>query len=336
MYDWAKRAEDRLTRAELMTEPVIRQTIRDYNKARNYLKSEIDTIYATYSGKAGINIGQVKQLMSRAESDEFRKSIEKRIINISDDKFKARLLARQDLKAYKSRITRLEALQEDIYIRMKELGSQEALRGSKHLNNVANETYNRTIYDLQRETGIGYSFGQLSDTQLEVLGKSRWSGLNYSDRVWGNTTLLSDKLSGTIVQGMTAGKSVNQMARDITNIFGEEARYNAIRLIRTETNFFANQVQLEAYKESEVSRYIYVATLDGRTSDICADLDGQSFDIKDAQEGVNYPPMHPNCRSTTIKDRQDLDKLERRAKDKDGNTIKIPANISYKEWKNTA
>jgi uncharacterized protein with gpF-like domain len=39
--------------------------------------------------------------------------------------------------------------------------------------------------------------------------------------------------------------------------------------------------------------------LDSRTSEICRELNGKRFKLSEAEVGVNYPPMHPNCRSTT-------------------------------------
>lgn len=44
--------------------------------------------------------------------------------------------------------------------------------------------------------------------------------------------------------------------------------------------------------------------------------------------------MHPWCRSTTIADfgKDTLKNLERRAKDENGNTVKVPASQSYEEW----
>ena len=36
------------------------------------------------------------------------------------------------------------------------------------------------------------------------------------------------------------------------------------------------------------------------TCETCAALDGKHFKLKDAQAGVNYPPMHPNDRCTTV------------------------------------
>lgn len=77
-----------------------------------------------------------------------------------------------------------------------------------------------------------------------------------------------------------------------------------------------------------------MATLDSRTSAVCQQLDGQEFPVSDAQAGVNLPPMHAHCRSTTISviSEKCLENLERRAKNPDGTTSKVPADMSYKEW----
>ena len=78
-----------------------------------------------------------------------------------------------------------------------------------------------------------------------------------------------------------------------------------------------------------------MATLDKRTSEICQSMDHKVFKVKDRQPGVNCPPMHPFCRSTTIAYLNDetLSLLTRRAQDPEtGKTYKVPANMSYPEW----
>ncbi|WP_316959815.1 minor capsid protein [Staphylococcus sp. IVB6181] len=42
-----------------------------------------------------------------------------------------------------------------------------------------------------------------------------------------------------------------------------------------------------------------MAKLDERASKICRQNDDKVFYVKDMVPGVNAPPMHPNCRSTT-------------------------------------
>jgi hypothetical protein len=44
---------------------------------------------------------------------------------------------------------------------------------------------------------------------------------------------------------------------------------------------------------------MYDAFLDNRTSAICREMDGKYFKITEKKIGVNAPPLHPSCRSTT-------------------------------------
>ena len=72
-----------------------------------------------------------------------------------------------------------------------------------------------------------------------------------------------------------------------------------------------------------------------RTSDICRSLDGTVHKVSQAKVGVNFPPMHPNCRSTTVPKFNDQDVEERVARDEDGRTIKIPRKMTQEEYINT-
>lgn len=55
-------------------------------------------------------------------------------------------------------------------------------------------------------------------------------------------------------------------------------------------------------------------------------MDGKVFDIGDAQTGVNYPPMHPNCRSTTVE--YDPDEW----KDWEAIGQPMPERMTYSQW----
>lgn len=87
--------------------------------------------------------------------------------------------------------------------------------------------------------------------------------------------------------------------------------FEARRLVRTETTCVANMAELYGYKELDIDEYEFSACLDSRTSDLCRELDGKVFKRNSAQAGVNLPPMHPFCRSTTLPvlpSEEDLDK----------------------------
>lgn len=58
------------------------------------------------------------------------------------------------------------------------------------------------------------------------------------------------------------------------------------------------QAKLTSIERSGRSQYTYVCEHSKTTCSQCQALAGQNFFVSDAQEGVNLPPMHPNCRCT--------------------------------------
>ncbi len=78
--------------------------------------------------------------------------------------------------------------------------------------------------------------------------------------------------------------------------------YNASRLLVTESTRVQAESQKLTYLKDlgEDGEYKYVAKIDKKTSKICHSLNGKVFNVKDMIPGVNAPPMHPWCRSTTV------------------------------------
>ena len=108
---------------------------------------------------------------------------------------------------------------------------------------------------------------------------------------------------------------------------------NAKRLVRTETAYIHEMATLDGYKEAGITSYRYLATLDNRTSAICQGLDQQVFPVEEAVSGANFPPMHPNCRSTTEAVFEDEIESTRTARASDGSSYMVPRDMSYKQWR---
>ena len=68
----------------------------------------------------------------------------------------------------------------------------------------------------------------------------------------------------------------------------------------TEQAFISSAAQKDAFNDLDVEEFEIVATLDSHTSDICREMDGKHFPMKDFQPGVTAPPFHVWCRSTTV------------------------------------
>lgn len=186
----------------------------------------------------------------------------------------------------------------------------------------------QTVFDVTKGADYRAAFDLIPESRVKAILSTNWSGQMFSQRVWDNTNALADGLKHDMLVGIMAGKSEQHMADDIMNRCGVGA-FEARRLVRTETTCVANTAELYGYKELDIDEYEFSACLDSRTSDLCRELDGKVFKRNSAQAGVNLPPMHPFCRSTTLPvlpSEEDLDKELAELGDE------IGADVDFDEW----
>lgn len=81
----------------------------------------------------------------------------------------------------------------------------------------------------------------------------------------------------------------------------------AAGMIRTATAQAMNRTRLQEFYSRNVKKYKYISLESPTTCADCDELDGQTFDVDDAEEGVNFPLMHPNCQCTVIEENDDDD-----------------------------
>lgn len=324
MYDRMGAAEE--TAAEMNA--AIKQTSA-------YLEKEVKAVMRGMQS-FGISEAEAKKILNAAGGDgSALQRLRKAAQQVSDPERREALLnAINSAGAYRYRITRIEELNKDINRRCRELYKTENRHVTSALRNVAEDSYYREIFSIQKGTGLGFSFSKFPRQDVDRILRANWSGGNYSQRIWKDVSGMTARLKSELLVSMLSGRSGEKTARIFQEQFGVNA-FCARRIVRTESAYVANAAQAKAYGEAGIERYRFVATLDSRTCECCAALDGKVFDLAKAKPGTNYPPMHPFCRSTTIADFGDdeLKGLERRARDKDGNTVKVPAGMTYEQWK---
>lgn len=81
----------------------------------------------------------------------------------------------------------------------------------------------------------------------------------------------------------------------------------AAGMIRTATAQALNRTRLEKLKSDKVKKYKFVSLEAPNTCQDCADLDGNIYNVEDAEEGVNFPLIHYNCQCTVIEANDDND-----------------------------
>ncbi len=318
---WDKRALNRLSDAEKTGETYTKRIKNIYNQAFKNIQRDIEDVYRNYSKDTGIDVEKLKSLLSKKETDKMWKTLKRQGLDkyIKDN--------------YKSRISRLEQIQAQIYAKAKLIYPQEELQQTMCYKGVINDSYYKAVYDTQMGTGYDFSFHKIDNKLINSLLSENWSGGNYSNRIWGNTDILANNISSIIGGALSSGQDIEKTTRQLRERFNV-AKYYAERLVRTETNHFNNLADAMAYEEMGVDKYVFVATLDSRTSEICQAMDNKVFKYSEREDGVNYPPLHPNCRSKTrgYLDEEAEKNLKRRARNPYTGKNEIINNISYKKW----
>nr|WP_288232372.1 minor capsid protein [uncultured Anaerostipes sp.] len=331
---WKRRKAWQMYKAMEQTEFVADDIARLYYKASRYIGYKMEHIFRKYMDKNHLSEEEAFHLLNSLNDltsfDELRQALK----NNPDSEAKAAILAELEAPSYATRIERLQELQQQTDLMMRGIYRQEKDFNTRHYVNLAYDTYHRGIFDIQQRAGYGLSFAEVDHKTIDSILSSDWSGENYSSRIWKNTQGLAQEVKQDLLMDVLTGQTYKEAADRITKKFAGGASASR-RLIRTESNFVHGQMEMKSYEECGIKTYIFVATLDLKTSSICRELDEKRFPVSEQQPGVNCNPMHPWCRSTTICDISDeeLAQMQRRAYDlKTKRSRTVPANMTYEQW----
>lgn len=332
--------EERQARAMLgrmdSAEAVAKDIANIYARASEDIRERTRRIFATYQTKWNLSDEDAVKILRRMRGSADIRMLRKALGHITDEKKRDEIMRELEAPAYQARLFRLEELQKQIDNVMDRVYKQDLAKQRKHYRSLARDVYYCSIYDIQHESGLGFSFAHIDSKAIDTILKSNWSGENYSKRLWNNVNEVGSAVKEELMLEYLTGKKLSECSANIQDRF-QVGAFQSRRLIRTESSYISGRMQLQAYKECGAERYEYVATLDNRTCPhTCGSLDGKTFMVKDAKPGVNMNPMHPFCRCTTAiaLDKETKDGLERRARDPEtGKLKKVPRNMTYEEWR---
>jgi SPP1 gp7 family putative phage head morphogenesis protein len=128
------------------------------------------------------------------------------------------------------------------------------------------------------------------------------------------------------------GRSVGR-GRFSGGVMGTTTR-EAEAIARTAVTFVSNRGHMEAYEANKdvVGAVEFTATLDSRTTPICARWDGTVWGVDDP--GKMVPPLHVNCRSvlTPVVDWKSLGMEPPSEGTRASAGGQVPASTTYEEW----
>jgi SPP1 gp7 family putative phage head morphogenesis protein len=151
------------------------------------------------------------------------------------------------------------------------------------------------------------------------------------------------RVNQQIMIGAVAGEGIDQIVRRIAGTrvnqyrdgILQRSRRNIEAVVRTAVAGVSNNVRQLTYETNRkvVKSVQFVATLDLRTCEACAALDGAIYEIDDGPR----PPIHPSCRCTTspvLRSWKDLglDLKEAPASARASMNGQVPGTVRFPDW----
>lgn len=299
-----------------------------YETAKYNIEKEIANFYENFAINNQVKLADAKRILDNNELREFKTTLGqyKKMVEANNEN----LLQKIKNISIKQRITRLQALQNKIDILLEQLSNEIINEINSNLIENIENTYYKSLYNFENQYVCHTDFSILDTNTIDKILTYNWSGVTYSERIWRNQVTLKQNLYDALNKNFIQGNSVNELAAEMSRNLDTNYK-NCTRILRTEVNFMNNQASIESYKEKNIKQYQFVAVLDLRTSEMCANKDGEIIDINKLVVGVNCPPLHPNCRSTVIPYMEGLER-NRVARNIETGESEEVGNLTYKEW----
>jgi len=254
------------------------------------------------------------------------------------DSTAAQIFKNRMQKQLQQTLTNLKANQLEVQLQTAKFKAQAQGEILKGLNDVQNEGILTEMYNQARQSGGFLSnFGKAYMQDIVTLETKAAGSKTLGEYMNNLYTTYEQGLKNVFVKGIVRGDSYKAMQENLmkaTKITAGKAKI----LVNTEANaIFNDGVKQTIEKNPLVKGYRFRAVLDSRTSKICQEHDGEYIPKDDIQPGVNYPPLHPNCRSTVTIVLQDEDEkkdtIQRYTKNESNQWEKVPVGMNYQEFK---
>ena len=284
---WRKREEKHIDQIIKDDKKMQKEVAKRFQEAIDNINKEIDANWQRFAGKEGISLTEAKKLSMEHDVKSFSRKAKKYVKekNFSDK-------ANNELRLYNvtMRVNRLELLKSQIGL--------ELIALSDDLDKYTADLLTRQgIDEATRQAGIlGMTLFDDYKRVVDVVVNSSFHSATFSERIWGNLEALKAELDRLMVRTVTQGKNPRDAARELRKKF-ESSKYEAERLLRTETARVQSEIQKQSYLEYSIDEYEFIA--EPTACPICAGLNGRLFKSKDMMPGQNCSPMHGNCVCST-------------------------------------
>lgn len=274
-----------------------------YRNARRELEANLAIFIQKYRRANGFTRADAEKFLNVEEIAEFRytiggyiKKINKYVQEAGNDVPAEALALKKelDILSGRTRVSRMMELKALVNGILADMSMKNHSEIKEHLDEVIQYAYADALQIMKNNT-----LAHLDKEVIEGIANQDWKGLNYSRRVWKSRKGLARRAMKMIADGFVQGHDFKTISNKLSDVM-QQGFYESRRLIETETTFALERTKKKVFDDLKVTKYQYIATIDKNTSDTCKILNNQIFNMKDRHIGLNCPPMHPFCRSTTI------------------------------------
>lgn len=313
------------------------QSLEDmFMNAQRTVQADIERWYGRFATNNGISLMEARKMLTTGQLEEFKWTAEQYVKAAQRADLSPEWIKKLENASTRFHVSRFEAIQLQIQQQIELLYGNQLDGVDSLLKQIVSDGYTHTAFEVQKGVGLGWDITGLNQKKLETLLSKPWTtdGRTFSDRIWLKKRELVGTIHKELTQGLLRGDSPQKITDAIQKKF-KVSRYQAARLVNTETSYFNALAAKETYKELGVKNVEILETLDSITCAFCASMDRKVVPMSEFQPGVTVPPFHPHCRGTTVPAIDEKYMGERAARDQDGKVYYVPGNMSYSEWKKT-
>lgn len=331
---WQKRFLEEEERINKSARAYTKRIEQQYDMALRNIERDVNDWYMRIAKNNNVSLLEAKRMLTAKELAEFKWNVKEYIKAGEANVLDGRWIKELENASARVHISRLEALKIQIQNEIEGIYGIRDKEMTDYLIRTYGETYYHTAFEIQKGNGIGWSLNKLDTNKINNIIHKPWAidGKNFSDRIWEDKTKLINTLHTGLTQNFIRGEAPDKLISSIAKEFNIK-KSAAGRLVMTESAAYSSQAKEKSFKTLNISEYEIVVTLDRKTSEICQEMDGKVFDMKDYQVGVTAPPFHVWCRSTTAPYFTENYNVERIARGEDGKTYKVSGDMKYEEWK---
>ena len=290
---WLKRSEELDKVATKVEKEVMKELSALYRDAFRSIEKEVNDFMMKYAVDHKLDYATVTQMLTPIDLAEYNQRIEE-MYAMYRDTGSEYIKTEIDRLNARAKITRLQALQDAINVELTKVTHEYQMTLEDTLIGLFTEQY-KEVSEL-----LGIMAPVINREAIKTIIEYPYAGKMFSDRIWDNKDALVKHIKQNLTAGIIRGDSIQKMARQLKKDLNV-LYYQAERLVRTETNYAMNQGHLKGYADSGVvEKYEFLAAIDSRTSKLCKNQNGKVYKLSDATVGVNFPPLHPHCRSTVV------------------------------------